>query len=322
MNRLLEIKDLSVVFDTPDGSVKAVNNISLDVDRGECLAIVGESGSGKSQTFLTAMGLLADNGSSAGIINLNGSDLLNMQRNDLNKLRGNRIAMIFQDPMTALTPHMKVGEQIREVLDHHQGLGKKAACEIIREMFNKVNIPEPDRRMEMYPHELSGGLRQRVMIAMALICKPDVIIADEPTTALDVTVQAQIMDLLNEIKTEIGAAIILITHDLGVVAGIADRVAVMYAGSIVESGEVFDIFYNTKHPYTLGLLNCSLSLEKKIDFLEAIDGHPPNPNNLPNGCPFNPRCKNVRDICREEKPELKIKKQNHSSACHFELGVQ
>ena len=220
MSRLFEIKDLSVIFDTADGAIRAVNNISLSVSQGECLAIVGESGSGKSQTFLTAMGLLAYNGRSSGIINLNGSNLLEMKRKELNKLRGNRIAMIFQDPMTALTPHMKVGEQIREVLVHHLGVGKQDSYKIIKKMFERVNIPEPDKRMQMYPHELSGGLRQRVMIAMALICKPDVIIADEPTTALDVTVQAQIMDLLKEVKTEIGAAIILITHDLGVVAGI------------------------------------------------------------------------------------------------------
>ena len=321
MSRLFEIKNLSVIFDTADGTIRAVNNISLNVNQGECLAIVGESGSGKSQTFLTAMGLLADNGRSSGIINLNGSNLLEMKRKELNKLRGNRIAMIFQDPMTALTPHMKVGEQIREVLVHHLGAGKQDSYKIIKKMFERVNIPEPDKRMQMYPHELSGGLRQRVMIAMALICKPDVIIADEPTTALDVTVQAQIMDLLKEVKTEIGAAIILITHDLGVVAGIADRVAVMYAGSVVESGDVFEIFYNTKHPYTLGLLSCSLSLDKKIDFLEAIKGQPPNPNKLPSGCAFNPRCNKVKAICKEKEPKLKFRQQSHLSACHFEFGI-
>ena len=207
---ILKIKNLNVEFPLFGGilqrevsAVHAVKNFNLDIKEGKTIGIVGESGSGKSQTFLTAMGLLADNGRSSGIINLNGSNLLEMKRKELNKLRGNRIAMIFQDPMTALTPHMKVGEQIREVLVHHLGAGKQDSYKIIKKMFERVNIPEPDKRMQMYPHELSGGLRQRVMIAMALICKPDVIIADEPTTALDVTVQAQIMDLLKEIRGEI-----------------------------------------------------------------------------------------------------------------------
>ena len=320
MAKVFTIKNLSIFFDTPDGRVDAVNNISLDLNHGECLAVVGESGSGKSQTFLTAMGLLADNGNAKGSIKLHGDDLLTMSKGDLNELRGNRIAMIFQDPMTALTPHMKVGEQLREVLNHHRGLSKFHSYKLIKEMFQKVNIPEPEKRMDMYPHELSGGLRQRVMIAMALICEPDVIIADEPTTALDVTIQAQILDVLKEIKNDLGAAIILITHDLGVVAGIADTVMVMYAGSVVESGSVFDIFYNTKHPYTAGLLGCTLRLDRDADFLEAINGQPPNPNNLPKGCAFNPRCSKAEDICRLEKPPLTFGQQNHSWSCHSDMS--
>lgn len=317
MSSILQIENLTVSFSTPDGDVQAVTEVSLSVGAGECLGLVGESGSGKSQTFMAAMGLLADNGTASGEIRLDGTDLLSASEKELNKLRGERIAMIFQDPMTSLTPHMKIGRQLSEVLIEHQGVGPDVARHKALEMLNRVHIPEPERRLDMYPHELSGGLRQRVMIAMALMCEPDVIVADEPTTALDVTVQAQILDLLIEVKDTLGAAIVLITHDLGVVAGLADRVAVMYGGRIVEQGDVGDIFAAPTHPYTKGLLGCTPRLDQDIDALVTIPGQPPNLQNLPAGCSFHPRCTYVMDQCKSTRPTLEKDQSGRSKACHL-----
>ena len=315
MTSVLEIDKLTVSFSTPDGAVEAVTDASLSVEAGECLGLVGESGSGKSQTFMAAMGLLSDNGTATGHIRLDGIDLLSANEKKLNTVRGERIAMIFQDPMTSLTPHMKIGRQLAEVLIEHQGVDKETGRRRALEMLDRVHIPEADRRLDMYPHELSGGLRQRVMIAMALMCEPEVIIADEPTTALDVTVQAQILDLLMEVKGNLGAAIVLITHDLGVVAGLADRVAVMYAGRIVEQGTVADIFANPAHPYTQGLLACTPRLDVETEALVTIAGQPPNLQNLPSGCSFHPRCPHVFDRCKAERPSLENMPNGQTKAC-------
>ena len=315
MTSVLEIDGLTVSFSTPDGDVSAVSDISLSVDAGECLGHVGESGSGKSQTFMAALGLLADNGTATGEIRLDGIDLLSASEKKLNTLRGERIAMIFQDPMTSLTPHMKIGRQLSEVLIEHQNVDTKTGWARALDMLNRVHIPAAERRLDMYPHELSGGLRQRVMIAMALMCEPEVIVADEPTTALDVTVQAQILDLLTEVKDNLDAAIVLITHDLGVVAGLADRVAVMYAGRIVEQGTVGDIFASPAHPYTQGLLACTPRLDVETEELITIFGQPPNLQNLPSGCSFHPRCTYVVEQCKSERPALEVMNNGHIKAC-------
>lgn len=323
MTSVLEIDGLTVSFSTPDGDVSAVSDVSLSVEAGECLGLVGESGSGKSQTFMAALGLLADNGTATGEIRLDGIDLLSANEKKLNTLRGERIAMIFQDPMTSLTPHMKIGRQLSEVLIEHQNVDAKTGRARALDMLNRVHIPEAERRLDMYPHELSGGLRQRVMIAMALMCEPEVIVADEPTTALDVTVQAQILDLLAEVKDNLDAAIVLITHDLGVVAGLADRVAVMYAGRIVEQGTVGDIFASPAHPYTQGLLACTPRLDVETEALVTISGQPPNLQNLPSGCSFHPRCTHVVERCKSERPALETMDNGHIKACfrpHVEVA--
>ena len=315
---VLEIKNLDVRFATPEGEVQAVSGLSLSIDKGECLGMVGESGSGKSQTFMAALGLLAENGSAQGEVIFNGADLLRAGEQRLTAIRGNKIAMIFQDPMTSLTPHMRIGRQLTEVLTQHRGFDAASARSGAIAMLKRVHIPEPERRFAMYPHELSGGLRQRIMIAMALLCGPEVVIADELSTALDVTVQAQILDLIREVKQTLHTSVVLITHDLGVVAGLADRIAVMYAGRVVEQGSVRDIFYHPNHPYTRGLLACMPRLDQaETDKLRTIPGQPPDLQNLPPGCAFNPRCLQSFERCRLERPTLSPASHGGSKACFF-----
>jgi len=300
---LLEVKNLSVGFDTPEGEVHAVNDLNFTLEAGDALAIVGESGSGKTQTVMSIMGLLAENGHASGQAVFKGQDLLQMGTSELNKHRGREIAMIFQDPMTSLNPYLRIEKQMVEVVMHHQGLNKADARSHAIEMLRAVRIPDPERRIRQYPHEFSGGMRQRVMVAMGLLCEPDLLIADEPTTALDVTVQAQISNLMGALRKTSNTAIILITHDLGVVAGLCDRVLVMYAGEAVECGSVEQIYYHPRHPYTQGLLASVPRLDRPVDEgLHAIPGNPPNLLSLPEGCRFRDRCPKAFDACREKPP--------------------
>ena len=303
-SRLLEVDDLSVRFKTPEGEITAVNGLSFALERGQTFGIVGESGSGKSQSMLALMGLLAANGRAAGSARFNGEDLLAMPAQRLNRIRGNRIAMIFQDPMTSLNPYLTVERQMTEVLELHKGLTRRSALSLAIGTLEAVRIPDAARRIRMYPHEFSGGMRQRIMIAMALLCQPDLLIADEPTTALDVTVQAQTMALLRDLQQEFGTAIILITHDLGVVAGLCDQVMVLYGGRIMEQASAESIFYRPTHPYTLGLLGAAPRLEHDEEIWIAIPGAPPNMARLPPGCPFSERCAFVMDRCVQQRPPL------------------
>ncbi|MDR0218613.1 MAG: ABC transporter ATP-binding protein [Enterobacteriaceae bacterium] len=312
---LLTVHDLNVVFSTSDGNVTAVNKLNFDLRAGETLGIVGESGSGKSQTAFALMGLLASNGAVSGSAMFNGREILNLQEKELNKMRAQEISMIFQDPMTSLNPYMRVGDQLTEVLMLHKHLSKSTAIEESIRMLDAVKMPEARKRMRMFPHEFSGGMRQRVMIAMALLCQPKLLIADEPTTALDVTVQAQIMTLLNELKKEFNTAIIMITHDLGVVAGICDKVLVMYAGRTMEYGTARDIFYHPTHPYSIGLLNAVPRLDDDEESLATIQGNPPNLFRLPKGCPFQPRCQFASERCGKEEPQLEQFDTGRLRAC-------
>jgi len=318
---LLEVKDLSVRFATPDGMVSAVSGMKFHLDKGETLGIVGESGSGKTQAVLAMMGLLATNGTASGSVRLKDRELLGMPVRELNRIRGAEMAMIFQDPMTSLNPYLTVATQMIEVLQNHRGLDKTAARAQSLAMLEAVKIPDAARRLDQYPHEFSGGMRQRVMIAMALLCDPDMLIADEPTTALDVTVQAQIIDLMRELRDRTGAAIVLITHDLGVVAGLCDKVLVMYAGEIVEFGSARDIFYKPQHPYTQGLLHSVPRLDRagKTE-LSAIEGNPPNLMHLPPGCHFNDRCPHAFDKCRTTHPALRELGGGRMKSCHLEAA--
>ncbi|HEY8050586.1 MAG TPA: oligopeptide/dipeptide ABC transporter ATP-binding protein [Ramlibacter sp.] len=304
MTKLIDIQDLNVRFDTPEGVVTAVNGLSFALERGQTFGIVGESGSGKSQSMMAIMGLLAANGRASGKALFNGDDLLTMPAAKLNAIRGNRVAMIFQDPMTSLNPYLTVERQMTEVLEQHKGLTRKSALSLAIQTLEQVRIPDAARRIRMYPHEFSGGMRQRIMIAMALLCQPDLLIADEPTTALDVTVQAQTMQLLRELQRDFGTAIILITHDLGVVAGLCDQVMVLYGGRIMEQGNADAIFYRPTHPYTLGLLGAVPKLDHEGEKLVAIPGVPPNMARLPAGCPFSERCPFVMDVCVGTRPPL------------------
>jgi len=313
----LEVNNLNVEFNTADGIVRAVNNVSFSLEEGKILAIVGESGSGKSQTVFAMMGLLDQNGRATGSVKFEDQEILNLSISELNLIRSEKIAMIFQDPMTSLNPYMKVSEQMAEVLIHHKGLSKTDAIKQSISMLDAVQIPEARNLIRMYPHEFSGGMRQRVMIAMSLLCNPKLLIADEPTTALDVTVQAQIMHLLSDIQKEFGTSIILITHDLGVVAGNSDDTLVMYGGQVMEIAKTELIYASPTHPYTQGLISAVPRLDDNADKLKTIHGNPPDAMLDPVGCPFSPRCKFSKDICSTQTPELlEAGENNHFRACH------
>ncbi|MBX6324119.1 MAG: ATP-binding cassette domain-containing protein [Rhodospirillaceae bacterium] len=316
---VLDLRDLRVTFATPDGVVHAVNGVSFTIAAGETLGVVGESGSGKSQVFLSVMGLLAANGRATGEALFRGQQILGLPRAALNRIRGARMAMIFQDPMTSLNPYLTVARQLTEVLMVHKGMGEREARAAALAMLEQVQIPEARRRLDMYPHELSGGMRQRVMIAMALLCRPELLIADEPTTALDVTVQAQILELIAGLQQATRAALALITHDLGVIAGLADRVIVMYAGHILETGPVRAIFRDPQHPYTAGLLRSTPRLDTPATGrLETIPGQPPNLQRPGRGCVFYDRCPRRLEICAVEMPPLRPIAPDRMKACHLE----
>jgi peptide/nickel transport system ATP-binding protein len=314
---LLDISHLHINFRSGDGEINVIHDVSLAVQRGETLALVGESGSGKSVTALSINQLLAVPPAriTGGAIVFDGSDLLRASRRKLRGLRGKEISMIFQEPLTSLHPTYSIEQQIVEILQQHSPIARKPARAKAIEMLTRVRIPDPERRIDEYPHKMSGGMRQRIMIAMALACNPKLLIADELTTALDVTVQAQILDLLRELQAEYGIAILLITHDLNVVAEIADRVAVMYSGRIVEQSSVLDLFDDPQHPYTVGLLAAAPSLDRTTVDLPAIAGQIPDPADRPSGCQFHPRCPFVIDQCRHESPPLREIKAGHFSAC-------
>ncbi len=315
---LLDVKGLRVSFDTYAGEVQAVRGVDFYVNKGEALGIVGESGCGKSVTVKSIMQLLPSPPAryKEGIIDFNGKNLLEYSDRQMESIRGSEISMIFQDPMTSLNPTMKVGKQIMEGLIKHQKMSKKEAKEKAIEMLHKVGIPTPERRVDQYPHEYSGGMRQRAMIAIALACNPKLLIADEPTTALDVTIQAQIIDLMKDLQKEFDTSIILITHDLGVVADLAERVAVMYGGIIVETGKINDIYYRPQHPYTWGLLRSVPRMDALTkERLSPIEGTPPDLFSPPKGCPFAARCEHAMTICREEMPEITQLDEDHSVRC-------
>ena len=314
---VLEIRNLVTEFKTPNGVIRAVDGISLKVERGKTLGIVGESGCGKSMLSLSVMGLVPPPGKNAGgEVIFEGQDLLKLSADEMRRLRGNRIAMIFQEPMTSLNPVHTIGYQLVEALQAHHKKPYKEMREEAIEALRKVRIPAPERRFDEYPHQLSGGMRQRVMIAMALVCKPVLLIADEPTTALDVTIQAQILNLLRELQQETNMAIILITHDLGVVAQVADDVAVMYAGKVAERASVNAIFKDPQHPYTIGLMGSMPRMDEDVDRLVAISGVVPPPFRLPSGCRFNPRCPFSDEECTATLPALHELQSNHLVACH------
>ena len=311
---LVNIQEERLSFFTPAGEVKALNNVSIQMKEGEVLGIVGESGSGKSVTAYSIMGLTAQNGKIVGgTVDFNGHAIQNMTEKEFRKIRGNEVSIIFQDPMTSLNPVWTIGNQIAEAVSLHTDKKGKAARDRAKELLELVGINEPEKRLKQYPHELSGGMRQRVMIAIALACEPKLLIADEPTTALDVTIQAQILELMQELKKKLGMGIIMITHDLGVVASMCDYIAVMYAGEIVEYGTTDDIFYNPKHEYTKGLLRSIPKFhEKDYSRLVPIDGQPVDLLNPPKGCGFAPRCASCMKICLEVKPE-----KNYYGGVHY-----
>lgn len=316
-NNILEVKNLSTYFYTDRGVVKSVDGVDITLKKGTTLGIVGESGSGKSVTALSLMGLLMGTTGKVtdGKIILDGDDISDITPEKMRRLRGSQIAMIFQEPMTSLNPVMKIGDQIMEAIRLHQKISKEEARKKALDILQKTDIPRAEQIMREYPFQLSGGQRQRVMIAMGLVCNPKILIADEPTTALDVTIQAQILDLMNQLKTDIGTSTLFITHNLGVVAEVCDEVVVMYCGRVVESGDVYSIFDDPKHPYTRGLLASIPRLGQQVERLECIPGNVPNPKYMPKGCKFEPRCTHAMDICREEEPGFYEFEKAHKSRC-------
>ena len=317
---LLDVEDLKMYFHTRDGVVKAVDGVSYTLDRGETLGVVGESGSGKSVTALTMMGLIdmPPGKIEGGDAKFEGESLLTKTEDEMRQIRGAKIAMIFQDPMTSLNPVYRIGRQVAEPLILHKGLSRKAAWHRAVELLDLVGIPNPEKRVKDYPHQFSGGMRQRAMIAMALSCDPDILIADEPTTALDVTIQAQIVELMEELQSRTGAGLIMITHDLGVVADVADNVLVMYAGRPAEYGSVDQVYYHPLHPYTWGLMDSlpRADMTEKSE-LCPIKGQPPSLIYVPSGCAFHPRCPYAQEVCRTDIPEFKSVDGTHLAACHF-----
>ncbi|WP_026894529.1 ABC transporter ATP-binding protein [Clostridiisalibacter paucivorans] len=318
--KLLEVKNLRTYFHTFKGTVKAVDDISFDIDEGEILGVVGESGGGKSITGFSVIKLIDKPGKiETGEIIFDGQDLMEKSENQMNNIRGKEISMVFQDPMTSLNPVYTIGEQMEEVLILHEKLTKEQRRKRCVELLKSVGISNPESRLKSYPHQFSGGMRQRVVIAIALAANPKLIIADEPTTALDVTIQAQILRLMTNLVKEQGCSLMLITHDLAVVSEVADRINVMYCGKIVETGDTKSIVEDYVHPYTKGLIGSIPDLDKDKDRLEAIPGIVPNMFNLPKGCNFSPRCKHCQDICKEQEPELVEVSRGHYVACHFPL---
>ena len=323
-NKILEVKDLKIDFAQQNGPVAVVNGISFDIYPGETLGLVGESGCGKSVTSLSIMGLLDTTPGkvSQGVINYKGENLANKNDHAMAKIRGNDISMIFQEPMTSLNPVMTIGAQLDEVLEIHKIMSRKQMKEKSIEMLKKVKIPRPEEVYKSYPHELSGGMRQRVMIAIALTCEPKLLIADEPTTALDVTIQAQILELMGNLKEDTETSILFITHDLGVVAQMCDRVMVMYAGEIVEQSDVVTIFKSPKHPYTKGLLASIPKLGESRGFLPSINGQVPQPGTISKGCKFAPRCEEAMAICKEHDPQLLNISEKHGCRCHLYQSIK
>jgi len=316
----LSVDELNIRFAHRSGMLEAVAGASLHIEPQECLGVVGESGSGKTQLFLAAMGLLSGRAQVSGSIRFEGNELLGATAAAINRVRGSKLTMIFQDPMTSLTPHLRIGTQLAEVLVCHSGLSWREARSAAGRMLERVRISDPKRRLNQYPYELSGGMRQRVMLAMSLLCKPDLLIADEPTTALDVTLQAQIMELLRTARGETGMALVLISHDLGVIASLADRILVMYAGRIVENAAAAELLRRPRHPYTAELLKCVPSLSgARLARMPTLAGQPPQPGDVLQACPFAPRCPRAQDRCRVERPPLSGD-SNAYVACHFPLS--
>ncbi|MFU8804118.1 MAG: ABC transporter ATP-binding protein [Bradymonadaceae bacterium] len=315
---ILDVRGLQTHFDTEGGVVRAVDDVSFHVERGECLGVVGESGSGKSVCQISILGLIPTPPGriAGGEVHFGGKDLIKCSKDELRRIRGNKISMIWQDPMSSLNPFLRISRQLIEPLQIHKGMAKEEAREKAIQMLEKVGIPGPRERFDQYPHQFSGGMRQRVMIAMALLCEPELLIADEPTTALDVTIQAQILELIKDLRKDFGTSVVMITHDLGVVAGMADRIIVMYAGRIMEEAAAVDLFRRPAHPYTVGLLKSVPRLDRgHEDRLIPIEGRPPDTSKPIPGCPFAPRCNWAQDRCHNEKPELVTLADGHRSAC-------